>query len=537
MVDDIKIEPSISPETTETDLEAAVKSRLKIEEPYYPDVALNNGRVSSMFVKMCLDANEVGDGLLYVVINKDKYLYNVTSDEWLTWTGHYWGEDLHNQHEAAVENVVDRLLEETTQISEQVDWAIKKKDNEARAKLEDKREGIYKRITKLRSVRGRSSCIKCSVSCKQPLTISDDSLDINPWLFGCVNGVIDLRSGKFRPGRRDDYITKVSPVAWTDYNEPAPQWEKFLFEVFDNDAELVDYMQRLMGYAISGLTREHIMPVFWGKGRNGKGTLVKMIEYVLGPLAGTIQTELLLYSKMQRNSAGPSPDIVDLKGLRIGIASETEEGQRFSASRVKWLTGGDQLIGRNLNEKKQMRFEPTHTIFLITNNKPSVAGDDYALWQRMHLIPFKLSFVSKDPAQMEDFERVKDPDLDEKLKKEASGILAWLVRGFARYMKEGLEPPQIVKDATLEYMQEEDLLGNFIDYYCEKVHGARTKSGDIYDVFKKWIKINMGPKASISHKVFGRMMKRKFTSKKVNGVVHYLDVQLDRSKTAELGDD
>lgn len=518
-------------------IEEQIRARLKAEEPLYPDVSRNNGKVASSFVKQCLDANEIGDGLLYTVINKGRFIYNVTNEEWLMWTGHYWGEDQHNQHAAAVENIVDRLLEETTAISEQIDWTVKNNDKEARNKLEDKRESIYKRISRLRTVRGRTSCLKFAISCKEPLTITEEDLDLNPWLLGCINGVIDLRSGKFREGRLEDYITRVCPIAWEDYQAEAPAWEKFLMDIFDNDKEMVDYMHRLLGYAVSGLSREHIMPVFWGKGRNGKGTLVRVLEYIMGPLAGTIQTEILLYTQMQRSSAGPSPDIVDLKGRRMGFASETEEGQRFSASRVKWLTGGDQLVGRNLNEKKQIRFDPTHTIFLMTNNKPSVAGDDYAFWKRMHLIPFKLSYVNKPEDELEEFERVADPDLEAKLKSEASGILAWLVRGFTKYMKEGLEPPALVKDATLEYMQEEDLLGNFIDYYCEKVPGKYTKSGDIYDKFSLWYKKNTGPKASLSHKRFGAMMKRKFDSKKVNGVVHYIGITLNPSKTMELVDD
>lgn len=521
---------------TET-IEEEIKARLEQEEALYPDITLNDGTISSVFVKMCLDAKELGDGILYTVMNKDKFIYNVTSEEWLKWAGHYWEEDDYNQHLAAVENIVDRLLQETSSVTEKINDAVKVKNTEVQSKYSRYRDGLYKRISQLRKVRGRNSCINFAISCKNPITTKESELDLKPWLLGCPNGIIDLRSGKFRDGRPEEYITKVCPTAWTDYDEKAPEWEKYILDIMNGDQELVDFMQRLLGYAITGLTREHIMAVFWGKGRNGKGTLVRMIEHVMGSLSGTIPTELLLYQRMQRSSAGPSPDIVDLKGLRMAFASETEEGQRFSASRVKWLTGGDQLVGRNLNEKKQIRFDPTHTIFLMTNNKPSVAGDDYAFWKRMLLIPFVLSYVSKPVDELEESERVADPDIEERLKAEASGILAWLVRGCIEYQDKGLIPPQAVKDATLEYMQEEDLLGNFVDRYLDHIKGEKTKSGEIYEKFSKWFKKNNGPKASISHKRFGTMMKRKYTSTKISGVVHYKDIKLNGNIIELAGDD
>ena len=368
-------------------IEEGVKARIEQEEALYPDLSLNDESVSSVFIKQCLDANELGDGILYTVLNKDKFICNVTPNnkEWLRWAGHYWEIDEHNQHMAAVENVVDRLLEETSVITDKINEAIKNKNNSSQTKYTKYRDLIYKRVSRLRTERGRNPCLKFAISCKNPITIREDDIDLKPWLLGCPNGVIDLRSGKFREGRPDEYITKVCPTEWSDYDAEAPEWEKFILDIMNGDEEMAAFMQRLLGYAITGLTREHIMGVFWGKGRNGKGTLVRMIEYIMGPLSGTIPAELLLYQRMQRNSAGPSPDIVDLKGLRIAFASETEEGQRFGAGRVKWLTGGDQLVGRGLNEKKQRRFIPTHTIFLMTNNKPSVAGDDYAFWKRMLL--------------------------------------------------------------------------------------------------------------------------------------------------------
>src|SRR4030042_5576022 len=156
------------------EIRAKVTERIKIEEAMYPDVSLNNGKVDSVFIKMCLDANELGDGVLYTALNKKQFIYNVTADDWMVWNGQYWDYDEHNKHLAAVEIVVDRLLEETTQISEQIDWAIKKKDNSKKSELEALGTSIYKRIARLRTDRGRNPCIKFALSCREPLTIREE---------------------------------------------------------------------------------------------------------------------------------------------------------------------------------------------------------------------------------------------------------------------------------------------------------------------------------------------------------------------------
>jgi putative DNA primase/helicase len=224
-----------------------------------------------------------------------------------------------------------------------------------------------------------------------------------------------------------------------------------------------------------------------------------------------------------------------LKGLRLACASETDEGRHFSSAKVKWLAGGDQLVGRNPHDKYDTRFAPTHTLFLMTNNKPGVtSGDDFAFWERMHLIPFTVSFVTRLP--QENNEREADKYIAEKLKAEASGILSWLVKGCLDYQRHGLPLPQAVTDATLEYREDEDLLGQFVDAYLIRDPGAKTKSSAIFDVFNRWYKKNMSSKG-ISHKRFGTMMKRKFKDRKLSGVVHYVGVAVDQYKAAELGED
>jgi putative DNA primase/helicase len=193
-----------------------------------------------------------------------------------------------------------------------------------------------------------------------------------------------------------------------------------------------------------------------------------------------------------------------------------------------------------LNEKKQIRFNPTHTIFLSTNDKPRVSGDDYAFWKRMVLVPFKLSYVTgKSPEELKEWERIANPDLEDELKEEASGILAWLVKGCIEYQKQGLVLPETVIEATREYQRDEDHLGSFLEDYCSMEDGVKTKSSEIFDVFAKWWKKNITKhkKRQITQQAFGRMMKRRFDSSKIKGIYHYHGIMLNMDRVLEFEGD
>jgi len=382
-----------------------------------------------------------------------------------------------------------------------------------------KREKIKKRIQKLRKRNGRDSCLLFSRSCANPITITGDETDINPWLLGCKNGVLDLRSGDFRDGRYEDMITKACPTEWKGYDTPCDEFIKWLMEIFEDNSEIVSFIQRALGYAITGLNTEHFLLVLTGQGRNGKGTLVEILTYVLGSIAGAIQSEMLLANKNSKNTAGPSPDIMGLKGMRLAFASETDDGQRFSPSRVKWLTGGDELVGRAPHDKYETRFKPTHTLILLTNHVPHVSPDDFAFWERIFLIPFNLSFVKR--TNLAPNERPAIPGLADKLKKEACGVLAWLVKGCLLYQKHGLNPPEKITSTTNEFRRKEDLLADFIDEMCHVSPDASVRATDIYDKFKTWYEENISKKYPISQKRFGEMMGRRFEKRKTSGNFYY----------------
>jgi len=494
--------------------------------------------VTSTFIQDCLYANELGDGMLAAALFKDRFLFNKSSDEWLSWEGHHWDRDIMARSKASVEQVAQKYLDEAADLVGKIGWASKKKDRDAVTKYQDMQNKIYKRVGRLRSERGRTNTLKFAhTNISNQIAIKGDELDIRPWLLGCKNGVVDLRTGELRPGRPDDLISKASPYEYHGIDAPAPTWEMFLKQILvvikhpdSQDADpviqehpgLVEYVQRLFGYGITGMTVEHFLPIFYGQGRNGKGVLIETVSTILGSYMAPIQSEMLLDQGRMKNSAGPSPDIMSLRGLRIAFASETDQGRRFSTSRVKWLTGGDTLKGRYPHDKYETEFDPTHTLFLMTNSKPDVADDDFAFWERVHLVPFELSFVERPVEKFN--ERPADKYLRQKLLEEAPGILAWLVRGCLQWQAQGLNPPAVVIDATREYRRDEDLLGHFLNECCFEDPGIETTAKELYERFSEWWKINVSRKV-LSQKKFGGMMVKKFKRSK-SGTYRYFGVGL-----------
>jgi putative DNA primase/helicase len=216
---------------------------------------------------------------------------------------------------------------------------------------------------------------------------------------------------------------------------------------------------------------------------------------------------MLLLQSHGRQSGAPASDIMALRGRRLVWASETGEGRYLDAGKLKWLTGGDTLTGRVPYGKRQDTFSPTHTVILLTNHRPHAAASDHALWARIHLIPFSQSFVD-DPTKPNEHKR--DPSLLEKLAREASGILAWLVRGCLLWQKEGLRPPKAVLAATESYRMDEDLIGNFLSECCIVGENAETPAGKLYKAYQQWC-AQMGHK-SVSGTKFGMNLKDRFDS-------------------------
>lgn len=519
------------------DMKAAVEERVRLEAAALADKSAPEGpRLTKIKITQCLQANELGDGTLFAALHAGKYLYNKTTDKWLVWRGHHWEYDTMEERFHAVEAVAEAYLKEAAAITSDIKDLGEDKDEEKK-RLRALREEFYKRVKRLRSGSGATNCLQYSHRIEDPIAIRGDELDTNPWLVACTNGVLDLRTGKLRDGRPDDHLLKYSPHEWRGIDAPCPAFEAFLDSALDGDPmvgeeerrehreQVTAFMRRALGYGITGLSTEHMFLVFNGAGRNGKGVLVETLRYVLGSIAGPIPAEMLLDQGRAATPSGPTPHIMALKGLRIAFASETDEGRRFSPGQVKWYSGGDTLKGRDLNAKDYIDFDPTHLLILLTNNLPHAPGDDFAFWQRLKLIPFNYSFVAEpDPNKRN--QKQRDDQLREKLKAEASGILAWLVRGCLEWQQQGLKPPEQVTGATEQYRMNEDTISQFVEECCDQDMEYRSNATDIYVIFSRWYRVNINKKTCPAQKKFGGMLGKQFKKEKIGGTTRYFGLQL-----------
>jgi putative DNA primase/helicase len=410
---------------------------------------------------------EAGAAWLFAKIHQGRFVFDHSSGRWFEWNGHFWKEGISSAEKTGQEKIAKNLKSQG--------------------------EAVWKRIRALQLKNCRMNVLKLAsvdwtIRDRTSLAITGDEWDSDPDLLGCLNGVIDLRNGESRSGHPSDYIKSVAPTEWHGIDVPAPQWGSFLSDIYNADSELMLYMQRLLGYSITGYNTEHKFPIFWGSGRNGKSTLIEVLGNVLGPdLAGPIQSEMLLDQGRLARSGGPTSDILALRGKRLVWGSETDEGRRLNIGKLKWLTGGDTLTGRPPYGKHQISFKPTHKLILLTNHRPHAPANDYALWARIHLIPFTQSFV-ENPTLNNEHE--VDPDLPSRLKEEASGILAWLVCGTLMWREEGLNPPNIVRAATESYRSEEDYMGQFLEERCDIDPELSVRAGHLYNAYSDWTETN-----------------------------------------------
>lgn len=456
----------------------------------------SGGDITDGFVLDCLWANEYGDGELYAALLGDEYLFNSLKKCWMYKSGALWREDDLDYALAAIETVVAEY--DTLRQS-----LLKQKDSPCPQRCTCPACKLRGRVSKLRSDKGRNACLKFARSCEHSLAISGYEFDTEPTLLGFPNGVLDITTGQLLKGGTPALISKSVIAPWVDIEAPAPLWEKSLKDILDNQ-RVIDFMQRFYGYSMLGEVRERAFLVCDGRGQNGKGLISEMIQYVLHDYAVTLDPNMLIQSKFSvKSSAGPSPDIMSLLGARLAVASETSEGQKFDIGKVKLLSGGEKIVGRNIQGKKMEKFTPSHTLVLLTNHIPRADASDYAFWSRFHRIPFPYSFVSEP---VKSFEKKADRQLDKKLREEASGILAWLVRGFLQYQEMGLCPPDEVKQAIEEQRDEENYIKEWLQQRCDLDGDYRMLLEDLYSNFHDWYKEDTGSEYVPTKNKFGRLL-------------------------------
>ena len=299
--------------------------------------------------------------------------------------------------------------------------------------------------------------------------------DNDPYLFSTGNAAIELgRHGVIRSLRPGDLTTKSGGVAY-EQNATAPIWEKFLEEIMEGDSELVTFLKRYLGYCLSGETSQHVFPVFYGTGRNGKSVFMNVVQRVLGDYALPVPQEAVM--SRRRNAGAATPEIAQLKGVRFAVVNETDDGKRLNEGQVKAITGGDKITARPLYSQ-QITFWPQFKVGVMTNYKPRITGSDNGIWRRMLLIPFNYTVPAEEV----------DPYLEQKLLAEGSGILNWMLEGYREFRYSGLGIPEAVREATKEYRFEEDIVQEFIEERCRTGRHLEVKKSTLFQAYQTYCK-------------------------------------------------
>lgn len=306
------------------------------------------------------------------------------------------------------------------------------------------------------------------------LAATVDQFDADPWVLNTPSGIVGLRSGQVRPHDQLAYITKITTVA-PDPAGDTTTWLSFLDRITDGNQDLVDYLQRMVGYSLTGSTQEHSLFFLYGTGANGKTTFLNAITGLIGDYHKSAPIETFTNSKNDRHPT----ELAMLRGAKLVTAIETEEGRRWAESRIKQLTGGDRVSAQFMRQDF-FEFTPAFKLIIAGNNKPGLRSVDEAIRRRLNLIPF---VVTIPPSE-------RDQELGEKLQAEAAGILAWMIQGCAEWQARGLAPPQVVTDATAKYLEAEDAIAAWLEDKCERDPQAFSGRSELFASWSQWATVN-----------------------------------------------
>lgn len=292
--------------------------------------------------------------------------------------------------------------------------------------------------------------------------------DADLFALNTPGGVVDLRTGRLRPYDRADRMTKLATAT---PRGDCPRWRAFLADVTGDDADLQAYLQRMVGYCLTGSTAAHALFFLYGTGANGKSVFVNTVATILGDYATSAPMDTFMEARGDRHPT----DLAGLRGARFVSSIETEQGRRWNESKVKALTGGDKVSARFMRQDF-FEYTPQFKLVIAGNHKPAIRNVDEAMKRRLHLIPFTVTIPPER----------RDAQLTDKLLAERDGILAWAVEGCLAWQREGLQPPASVVSATAEYFDEEDAVGDFLDEEAQRHPQARVAVADVFQRWQDW---------------------------------------------------
>ena len=340
---------------------------------------------------------------------------------------------------------------------------------------------------------------------ERPIAVPASAMDTDPWLLNCANGTYDFRVGDLGTHRREDLITMSTNQSCTPGAE-CPTWSEFVARTFDDNFNVIQFVQRAIGYSLIGVTTEQVLFFCYGTGANGKSTFLETIRDVVGDYART--ADFSTFATQRGGHSGPRNDIMRLRNARFVTAIEFDAGRALDEIVIKQLTGGDTISARRLYSESE-EFRPTFTPWIAGNHKPIIKGTDEAIWRRLRLIPFNVTIPHGE----------RDPALRQRLLTEAPGILQWVLHGAMQWRTIGMQPPEEVLVATQAYRNEMDTVEPFLEQRTIREPRATIKASVLYAEYKRWAE-ESGEEA-ISKTAFGLRMGEKGYQTLNRGGTHY----------------
>lgn len=441
----------------------------------------------------------LGNAERIAAIHKEKIIYNHIDKKWLFWNGIIWKEDTKRK----IFKIVQKEARSLALKAESVD------DDKLRAKIKkwaelSENEGNIRSTQRiLRGIEG----------------IAGDALgwDNKPMLFACSNGIIDLTTGDLLPSNSQDMLTMMGGDVAYDPKAICPEWEKFLDDVFEGNNELIHWLQKCIGYTLTGNASEKaiFMCYGWG-GDNGKSTFIGVLKHLMGDYWIEAADKVFEYHKNETQTN----DLAALKNKRLVTWEEAGDGVLFNEKNAKRLSGNETQINARGLYKESSSFRPVCKIWMSFNQQPRVKDQSPAFWKRINMIHFQRTF-----------DRTKNQDIGDRLKKEAQGILRWAVEGCLMWQQEGLgDRPELVIAATEEYRVENDLVQQWINEQCNLNPQFNEQASSLFDDFEKWAKKQgLSDKEIGTQHSWGKKMKYKFKKVRTSVGYFYQGIEIKKS--------
>lgn len=465
-----------------------------------------------------VEINDSGNADYFTRLYSDRVRYDHMRKRWLIWDQHWWREDKDQE--------VVRLAAKAMKSLGKSAFDIKDTDQAKR---------VANHALKSRNLKPLENLLKLALKNK-PISNTGENWDRDPWLFGVANGVLDLKTGERRDGRQEDCITMRSPVAF-DPSATCPEWERYVDEMYSGNKELIDFIQRMLGYTLTGNVREEVLTFHLGSGSNGKSLLLEILIELFGDYGHTLNfRELENWAK-----TNVPTEIAEMVGKRLVVTSEADERAELNCARLKSLGSRDQQRARFLFARS-FQFKPTQHYWLALNHPPKVNDDTDGFWRRVALVPYRQKFspAPLNPADREPGVKYADKELGARIiANELPGILAWAVRGCLEWQRRPLTPfPASIAEASAEYRADEDMLAPWIEAECRVGEGLRGKPEELFRNYRKWAQTEEVAAGDILNvREFKTKLSGKFPRIKVKGTNLHRGIDVRAYREYEEADD